>query len=648
MIPINIQYSQNFERSFLREVGWFKEFLDKYSGSDSKAKQLLLLSTEEYHSYLNFIDNMSHEIIEAYGGTCTYCDSSDIASVLPLHPLNQNRNFTRLATELRNIVPFCSQCRKLLTIFKYSNPGTLANPSFDKLMLKNPNILIPIQQPTHLKIKYSIEQGLFFGQCDASRRTIKISGINEASRVNNRKNSHAKLGLPLKITEGSISDNYEELWTVLKPNRDYFRKDFNFANNLINLKGTYSDFIQTSLPNRILHDSRNNIREVQRDIPIDLKALNFSGLRTIQDGKVNLSRIKSLGIIGENGVGKSTLINFFSVAVRGTRKHKIQHSSDGYINQNLYNASCTLYGEKNSYPFENQVETVKVSDNLFHCDAHIDGKMRVAYINELRVQDPLIKSAELWLNSLFETKFNEVASQLKQMLDIDYDSSLVRVNGSVKVRVPGVTDKSLSTLSSGYKSILGIIYNIYRQFGDTYELSSEYMKTDSIVGVVFIDEIDLHLHPTWKLNIVRRFKRVFPDILFIFSTHDPLILKGCDYGEVVLLTRDKNGMTRVEQDLPDISQYDAEMILTSRYFGLGSSASSEKNDELKHYYDTIKGGNKDDILEEINKLKSLGLYGNTFREMIAFMCVDKSISAGEPINISDIVNTINQKVSSSD
>ena len=43
-------------------------------------------------------------------------------------------------------------------------------------------------------------------------------------------------------------------------------------------------------------------------------------------------------------------------------------------------------------------------------------------------------------------------------------------------------------------------------------------------GVVLIDEIDLHLHPSWQLHILNDLRTAFPKIQFIVTTHAPLVI----------------------------------------------------------------------------------------------------------------------------
>ena len=45
-------------------------------------------------------------------------------------------------------------------------------------------------------------------------------------------------------------------------------------------------------------------------------------------------------------------------------------------------------------------------------------------------------------------------------------------------------------------------------------------------GVVMIDEVDLHLHPSLAIEAVERLSRTFPKIQFILTTHSPLVVSN--------------------------------------------------------------------------------------------------------------------------
>lgn len=47
-------------------------------------------------------------------------------------------------------------------------------------------------------------------------------------------------------------------------------------------------------------------------------------------------------------------------------------------------------------------------------------------------------------------------------------------------------------------------------------------------GIILIDELELHLHPSWQQKILVSLRTIFPNIQFIVSTHSPQILSTID------------------------------------------------------------------------------------------------------------------------
>jgi predicted ATP-binding protein involved in virulence len=73
-------------------------------------------------------------------------------------------------------------------------------------------------------------------------------------------------------------------------------------------------------------------------------------------------------------------------------------------------------------------------------------------------------------------------------------------------------------------------------------------KGKSSDGIVIIDEVDLHLHPSLESTIVERLHRTFPQIQFIVSTHSPLVLTNIqpDYSRILRMEAGKNQPVAVE------------------------------------------------------------------------------------------------------
>ncbi len=96
-------------------------------------------------------------------------------------------------------------------------------------------------------------------------------------------------------------------------------------------------------------------------------------------------------------------------------------------------------------------------------------------------------------------------------------------------------------LSDGYRSILSMTFELIRElyfaFGSSAVFDPDDPKQVRASGVVLIDEIDAHLHPTWQKRIGFWLCEHFPNIQFIVSTHSPLICQAAEHGSILLLPR---------------------------------------------------------------------------------------------------------------
>lgn len=87
-----------------------------------------------------------------------------------------------------------------------------------------------------------------------------------------------------------------------------------------------------------------------------------------------------------------------------------------------------------------------------------------------------------------------------------------------------------------------------------------------IRGIVLIDEIEQHLHPSMQAEILPRVSEVFPEIQLIATTHSPLVALDARPDELVVLRREGGDVVR-EEAVPDFSGYSAEdMLVDERLF----------------------------------------------------------------------------------
>ena len=81
----------------------------------------------------------------------------------------------------------------------------------------------------------------------------------------------------------------------------------------------------------------------------------------------------------------------------------------------------------------------------------------------------------------------------------------------------------VSQLSDGIRNMLAMVGDIaYR----CYKLNAHWGEDASkkTHGIVMIDEVDMHLHPSWQQTVLTDLMRAFPKLQFIVTTHSPQVL----------------------------------------------------------------------------------------------------------------------------
>jgi predicted ATP-binding protein involved in virulence len=88
-------------------------------------------------------------------------------------------------------------------------------------------------------------------------------------------------------------------------------------------------------------------------------------------------------------------------------------------------------------------------------------------------------------------------------------------------------------------------------------------------AVVFVDEIDLHMHPQWQQKIIHYLTEKFPKTQFIVTAHSPLIVQSATDANVIVLKR-KGNQVVVENDPISVKNWRIDQILSSDLFGIST------------------------------------------------------------------------------
>lgn len=127
-------------------------------------------------------------------------------------------------------------------------------------------------------------------------------------------------------------------------------------------------------------------------------------------------------------------------------------------------------------------------------------------------------------------------------------------------------------LSDGEKYYITLVLDIARR------LSMQSGGQGPILNgelIVLIDELDLHLHPSWQLQMVSNLERKFPNCQFFVSSHSPLVLSSlCDEDKLVAL---RNGE---QVEFSAVPYGDNGDYILKRFFGLSSVRDPRVQEEI--------------------------------------------------------------------
>ena len=408
---------------------------------------------------------------------------------------------------------------------------------------------------------------------------------------------------------------------------------------------------------------RGQRRLIERIIIEDIKAIQKLDV----DLTSGTGRTAWLMLLGENGTGKSTVLQTAALALLGAQEfvklaqdHGVHPKDFVRFRRKQGSVAVKLSGfpkphklvfRKESAEFTsptNEKTTIDFTNNkpTINGDGWVPQTLLLGYgatkllprgVPTARIEDdpvdvfsrvdnlfdpfvPLMH-AEKWLLSLDRQRFNETAIILKDLMSLTSAAELVCESDTVVVvehgsRVP------LSQLSDGYQSVVAMTADILEL---TLRLWPNLLEAE---GIVLLDEVGAHLHPTWKMKIVASLRKALPAMQFLATTHDPLCLRGLGKGEVAVMRRGHDSEVTALTDLPSPADFRIDQLLTSDFFGLNSTVDPDVEAVFDEYYALLAMASRDEAQEKRlselrEELKDRRYLGNTMRESLMYEAVDR-------------------------
>lgn len=386
---------------------------------------------------------------------------------------------------------------------------------------------------------------------------------------------------------------------------------------------------------------------------------HIKNFKSIDDLRINfkddeLNKKSWLFLLGENGVGKSSILQAIAVGLKLDKKNidkNIIHSlikkgkqtseiiikernSENIIKTKLVRKSGTVEqsGSFNSYLIG--YGSLRLSVDEIESNSKKDTS-KISYQNLFKPTKAL-NDVTKWLRSIHKKDkdfFDRIAFSIKQLLPHDnLDNTLSIKSNNI---ILGDSDSLFGELSDGYKSTIILAIDMMMK------LSGAHSDMDKMSGIVIVDELGNQLHPRWQMRIVKQLRKVFPNINFIISTHHPLCLRGAEKDEILLLKNIENQVI-ADSELPNPATLRVDQILASEFFGLSSHIDPKIEAKFNRYYELLAKNDKvkDEEKIEIDQLKDFlrnkKQLGNSLREELMYAVIDKLLAEKVSFNKNSI------------
>ena len=183
----------------------------------------------------------------------------------------------------------------------------------------------------------------------------------------------------------------------------------------------------------------------------------------------------------------------------------------GYYHWNEF-TSCTEIWQKRFIRISNQLNSIERS---------LKETGDAAALDTLMEQKEKISKEIDYVTSYLKAFTDNETKGLSDR-SADFKISSISVDGAtdfyLKFTFADGVQRSWEELPAGLERLFSIVFDMtYRSF----ILNRGKFAPN---GIVMIDELDLHLHPSLQQDVLLRLTHTFPDVQFIIATHSPLIV----------------------------------------------------------------------------------------------------------------------------
>lgn len=218
-----------------------------------------------------------------------------------------------------------------------------------------------------------------------------------------------------------------------------------------------------------------------------------------------------------------------------------------------------------------------------------------------RNQEDYENECKIQMGNLYykDKSFEAVRRAMLVMLDNCFELRVARKPRlEMKVEKNGI-QINVSQLSDGEKCTMALFGDLARRLAIANPMLENPLLGE---GVVLIDEVELHMHPSWQRQILSKLSETFPNIQFIITTHSPIVLNEVNEEYNVYFMQNDNATNRPIR-LDRMDGYDAAYILEEFMGTKSMNHKTEKMiDKIYRLIDERKWDAAEDSVRELERI----------------------------------------------
>ena len=359
-----------------------------------------------------------------------------------------------------------------------------------------------------------------------------------------------------------------------------------------------------------------------------LKKISLKNFKCISNIELSFEKATTFNrkwtlILGENGTGKSSVLKAIALVTSGSNAlGELLGDVDSWIKFN--EKSCFIQAELETKSGEERIISLHFNrgDNLSNIISNNKESLRliddaienadrnyfvVAYGASRRLSDEIFYKSErsrfgrsINVRNLFDNS-STLNPLTAWIIELDYrsgDDGIHIVKQVLKDFLPDTSfhsidkDKKqvlfetvdgiipLDYLSDGYQNMAAWIGDLLFRITETFR---DYKNPLQARGLLLIDEVDLHLHPTWQRKLIEFIGSKLINFQVVATTHSPLTAQQADTGELFALKRNEQNRIELIPFIGSPKTLLVNQLLMTPVFGLETDESYEVQQAKKEY-----------------------------------------------------------------